>query len=218
MRTTTRRLTGAFAALTLAAVPLLAQERTDANKVGIKVHGHWTIDVKKANGTLVSHNEFENALTYDGGVGIAQILGGLWTAGAWGVLLDGGVCQSSSLHPTSCLIMEPSAPVNGQILQDGTDLSVTVPPFGQTNAGFLVLKGSVRATTTGQITAVRTRQGACPAISSTVMVSPLACAQAITVFDTSFSNIFDVTSRTLATPIAVDAGQFIQVTVVLSFS
>jgi hypothetical protein len=30
--------------------------------------------------------------------------------------------------------------------------------------------------------------------------------------------VFDVTSRTLTTPIAVDAGQFVQVTVVLSFS
>jgi len=26
------------------------------------VHGHWTIDVREPDGTLVSHNEFENAL------------------------------------------------------------------------------------------------------------------------------------------------------------
>src|SRR2546423_15522419 len=30
---------------------------------GIKVHGHWTIEVRNPDGTLVTHREFENALT-----------------------------------------------------------------------------------------------------------------------------------------------------------
>lgn len=29
---------------------------------GLKVHGHWTIEIHDANGALVSHHEFENAL------------------------------------------------------------------------------------------------------------------------------------------------------------
>ncbi len=36
---------------------------------GIKVHGHWTIEVREPDGTLVSRTEFENALAPDMGQG-----------------------------------------------------------------------------------------------------------------------------------------------------
>ena len=29
---------------------------------GVKVHGHWMIEVKEPNGKLISHTEFENSL------------------------------------------------------------------------------------------------------------------------------------------------------------
>jgi hypothetical protein len=217
-----RRLIAACVALTLAGVPLLAQQRADANTVGIKVHGHWTIDVRKADGTLVSHNEFENALTSDGGAGISQILSGAWTAGSWGILLDGNVCLTTASvgatwHSPSCLILNPAIPAGTQSNEDSRDLSITVPSANQPNAGSLVLKGSVRAPNAGEITAVRTRQAAC-LVNNPSIISPAACQPAVAIFDTIVPNIFDVTSRTLATPIAVEAGQFIQVTVVLSFS
>src|SRR2546428_3795116 len=42
---------------------------------GIKVHGHWTIDVRNPDGKLVMHREFENALTAHGGGALFQLLG-----------------------------------------------------------------------------------------------------------------------------------------------
>src|SRR6267378_4379919 len=38
-----------------------ASESKGGQKEGITVHGHWTIDVRNPDGTLVTHREFENA-------------------------------------------------------------------------------------------------------------------------------------------------------------
>src|SRR5262249_43309188 len=97
---------------------------------------------------------------------------------------------------------------------DSNDLIILVPSPGQTNGGLLVLTGSVKASIAGQITAVRTRLSTCVTATNSV-TEPQCAAGARMILG---SNIFDVTSRTLATPIPVNAGQFIQVTVVLSFS
>ncbi len=213
-----RRLIAACAALTLAAMPVMAQERSRPDTVGIKVHGHWTIDVRKADGTLVSHHEFENALTSTGGLGLAQLLARGYTAGGWGILLDGGLCQGQLIGGV-CIIQEPSAPAGAG--QDSSDLSVSVPAAGQANAGLLVLKGSVTAQFAGQITTVRTRQSSCsPNASQTLGELTVSQCAAIAYMGIILANpyIFDVTSRTLATPVPVGAGQFVQVTVVLSFS
>jgi len=212
MNTMTRRLGVAFIAAALAAAPVLAQKRTETPKDGIKVHGHWTIDIKKADGTLVSHNEFENALAGTGNTGLGMVLARAGTMGGWGVLLDGGVCLGP-LTPL-CVIQEASAPQPPAADWDSNDLIVLVPPPGQANGGLLVLKGTVKTSIAGQITAVRTRLSTCNPVTDTV--SEVNCpASARMVLST---NVFDVTSRTLTTPIAVDAGQFVQVTVVLSFS
>lgn len=202
-----RRLAAVFAATTLATVPMLAQERGGPNKDGIKVHGHWTIDVRRADGTLVSHHEFENALTSTGAMGLGLVLTRYYTMGGWGVMLDGGVCQGT--FAPLCAIQEPSATAG---TADSTDLSVMVPGPGAANQGLLVLKGSVKTSTAGQITGVRTRLATC----SDQTVSETTCAAQAQM--STADNVFDVTSRTLATPIPVDAGQFVQVTVVLSFS
>ena len=42
---------------------------------GIKVHGHWVIDVRNLDGKLVTHREFENALVVGTGVS-GSVLGG----------------------------------------------------------------------------------------------------------------------------------------------
>ena len=213
MNTMSRRLAAAAAALTMAAAPVLAQKRSEEPRDGIKVHGHWTIDVKKADGTLVSHNEFDNSLTGTGATGLPMVLSRTLTMGGWGVLLDGGVCQGP-LTPL-CVIQEASAPQPPNADWDNNDLTVLVPPPGQSNAGFLVLKGSVKTATAGQITGVRTRLSTCVTIQFSGN-EPLCASQARMI---TASNVFDVTSHSLVTsPISVDAGQFVQVTVVLSFT
>jgi hypothetical protein len=63
---------------TVSVKPAVAQESSGGMRDGVKVRGHWTIDVRNANGTLASHREFENALTagspYTGAGVIAQLL------------------------------------------------------------------------------------------------------------------------------------------------
>ena len=51
---------------------------------GIKVHGHWIIDVRNPDDTLVTHREFENALVP--GNPLARILARQQTVGVWGAL------------------------------------------------------------------------------------------------------------------------------------
>ena len=53
---------------------------------GIKVHGHWTIEVRDPDGSLVSRTEFDNALS--GGTSrLPKVLARVYTIGLWGVKL-----------------------------------------------------------------------------------------------------------------------------------
>ena len=43
-----------------------AEKPGDASHEGIKVHGHWTIEVKNPDGSVATHHEFENSLQSQG--------------------------------------------------------------------------------------------------------------------------------------------------------
>jgi hypothetical protein len=46
------------------------EEAATADKPGgIKIHGHWVMDIKNPDGTLVKHLDFQNSLTTGGGTG-----------------------------------------------------------------------------------------------------------------------------------------------------
>ncbi len=65
---------------------------------GIKVHGHWTIEVRNPDGKVVSHREFENSLATNLGGGaplLAAILGRNVTPGSWQVLLFDNISQAN---------------------------------------------------------------------------------------------------------------------------
>jgi hypothetical protein len=63
---------------------------------GIKVHGHWMIEVKSPEGKLVSHTEFENNLSVNGASSLtgflaqnqATTLEQSYTPGEWGITLS----------------------------------------------------------------------------------------------------------------------------------
>src|SRR5262245_29203749 len=61
-----------------------AQRESSARTGGddIKVHGHWTIDVRNPDGTLASHNEFENACALCADM-LAALLTKQQTMGSW---------------------------------------------------------------------------------------------------------------------------------------
>ena len=65
-----------------------ARPPASAPHEGIKVHGHWTIDVRDPDGRLASHTDFENnlCLSQSGGSGdfaLAGLLTGNIVAGGW---------------------------------------------------------------------------------------------------------------------------------------
>ena len=112
---------------------------------GIKVHGHWVIDVRNPDGTLASHAEFENALMPSGAETLARILGRTadnplgWTVGL--LPSSGAPFGSISGIEQWAYILEPSLAVFY-----GSGLPWTFPSLviAQVDAT-LVLKGTATA-------------------------------------------------------------------------
>jgi hypothetical protein len=92
---------------------------------GIKVHGHWTIDVRNPDGSLARHVEFENGLQFSGVDLLPALLGRTASPGAWAIVLSSsfgsnvpGPCTGStfieingatgviSYGTQSCLVVE----------------------------------------------------------------------------------------------------------------
>lgn len=88
-----------IAALVLALSTMaVAQEKlAGAPSEGIKVHGHWTIEIRNPDGSLASHSEFENSLADSGKWHLAGILGKFYTVDAWEIVLVDGSSSSSGL-------------------------------------------------------------------------------------------------------------------------
>lgn len=166
---------------------------------GIKVHGHWVIDVRQPDGTLVSHTEFENALTQPGADFLRDLLMGHVTMGKWAVVLPTGPCHSSTSNAAPCNLVMPPLNVTGPEYFD-TLVKSAVPP------GRLVLRGSFTATRTNPITRVETRPYRCGAF-----IAPSDCTTQATA-NATFSG------TDLESPVQVNAGQIVQITVTLSFS
>ena len=96
-------------------------EKADSGgkKEGIKVHGHWVLEIKNTDGSLASRHEFENALVTTscldicGNVGMAQLLTGQYFATEWVVALayTDAACQQNPQSCSNC----PSATLCGFI-------------------------------------------------------------------------------------------------------
>jgi hypothetical protein len=86
--------TKAFAALMLLGLVTAgtAQDKSPGgSSEGIKVHGHWTIEVRNPDGSLASHSEFENSLVQDRGDEVlAGVLSNRFTVGSWTLWLSDG--------------------------------------------------------------------------------------------------------------------------------
>lgn len=181
------------------AAPVGAQTSNPASGFGgdIKVHGHWIIDVKNPDGTMAARHEFENALQTGGALKLAAILGRLNAPGRWYVLLysppGAADCVQSGVP---CVFSE-----NKSLDATGGDLTVSVPTSGP-NQDKLVLTGSFTSPDNRSFFRAFSALNVCPAGSP-------GCATGGG--DHSFTmKDFD--------PIPVQAGQIVQVTVVISFS
>jgi len=170
-------------------------EETDTQKGGIKVHGHWKIVVKNADGTVASINEFENSLaigSFSGDLFLANVLGRKSTTGQWGVKLTitGG---------TSGNIIT--------LLENSGNLTMTANTTNTTSAT-IVLSGTGKSTSDGNLTEVDSILGNC---RPDVTMATCAAAGAELL-------LFPFTTRVLTTAIPVKAQQSIDVKITISFS
>jgi hypothetical protein len=83
-------------AATLAAAQESKPEAPGGPHEGIKVHGHWTIEVHNPDGTLANHREFENSLDANAGAAaLASPLARRAVGGLWLVTLLGNLCPNT---------------------------------------------------------------------------------------------------------------------------
>jgi hypothetical protein len=165
---------------------------------GIKVHGHWVIEVRNPDGTLAARREFENALVQGADKLLAELLNGDISPGHWMVLIGSGtLCNPNG---AGCAIGEAGIGRNANSL----NLTAIVPTTGP-NANKLVLSGSVKVSTAGDVTQVDTLLTNCAG-----SIAPASCFN---------PNVFAfVTSKFVSPTIPVQANQTLDITVVISFS
>jgi len=189
-----------------------AKPQDNASQQGIKVHGHWVIDVRNPDGTLAAHRDFENSL-----VGANDMLGFLYGSE---VMSDLAVYLGSSTPPCNVsssyycdLVHNLSVlPASARCGYDYCVTGLTITPtFGQNPA--LVLAGNMTATQAGSITTVGTFIGLCGSPTSTpTTTSPSSCAAGNNQYG------YGALTQTSITSVAITSGQIIQVTVTITFS
>jgi hypothetical protein len=172
----------------------------DGSHEGIKVHGHWTIEVRDPDGTVVTHREFENSYYSVGGL-LPSLLARKNSLGGWAIWMNvaGG---------RAIFIVEPIVPGSATGASANNNLTVTPTPSGQ-----IILAGSGPALDAGNITLVATLNWLCAAD-----VSPTNCYAATANATISTPGLTNFSGTTLSTSVPVLPGQIVQATVTLSFS
>ncbi len=194
---------------------------------GIKIHGHWTIEVRNPDGKLVSHTEFENALNPPEAI-LANVLTGRTTAGTWEVGLGttdstAGPCGTSGTN--LCTLAQSGsflAPVGLANCSTGlgcfANLQVGFAPAALgTTPNVIQLTGSATATANSQIGFVETALYTCA--NNGVGLSPIdpnTCFTSGPQFVTA-SGLFTSATNFAGSPVTVRTNQIISVTVNISF-
>lgn len=203
---------------------------------GIKVHGHWTIEVRNPDGAVVSHREFENAL--NGPLTLASLLVGAIVPAGYQVNLTGsttgnggGACSRTLLNGivlTSCQILGSLGnPASGAVVCTSVEtncfqtlnIAPNLPEVGGNFDGVL-LTGTATASQPGQIVAVSTNFLGCGFPASTGSYSAALTSPAVCAAGTGSASLIttELTGTTLTTPVTVtSAGQTISVSVQISF-
>ena len=183
-----------FAAEGAVAQDPAAAPPADGMNEGVSVHGHWTISIVR-DGEVVERREFENALLNGGATQISMTLAGERTPGLWGI----AIYTSTSL--TAPLCDTPYSLESVCRLREPDDVTVSTPDPNIT----LLLEGSAGAQADAELTRVTTAQTFCGPD-----IAPADC--------TTTENSDVITGTTLSSPISVQNGDVIQVTVELSFN
>jgi len=199
---------------------------------GIKVHGHWVIDVKNPDGTLATHREFENSLTgaNQGQLLLGGLLSGYYVAGDYAIQLGSSICQGVGQGAGVCSIVASQTGQPGSYLCSLGECFATLKytynlqPTSQLDA-YMVMSGSAVPDETGTLDTVSTVYNVCdftngytgsgaPALPTGV--TPVAPSSCIGSNNSAFISTF--TSTTVTPAISITSGQVISVTVTISFS
>jgi hypothetical protein len=191
--------------LVFAAVSCLVPVAQSADE-GIKVHGHWKLEIFNTDGSLDREVAFQNSLIIGGGDEVlASLLAKKTTLGEWVVVLAGvpagqgaepSVCEFAG-NPSFCTIVTASS-----VDPNANSNNLTVSQL----IGQMQLNGSVTAAIAGSIGEVLTHVDMCDP-----NISPDACIGAApTTASLSFS------SKTIPA-VAVQQGQVVQAMVTFSF-
>lgn len=192
--------------------------RRGGGSAGIRVHGGWTIVVRR-HGRTVARRRFENRYV---GQELNQLLAGKARMGYMRILLGhlnasadtiDGPCHIDALPqfrisagPTGCVIAAGDDPIQGTNVSKTLTLSTG---YAASSLDALTLKGSATAQESGSIDIVQTRDYECYLVSQ-----KFDCGRGGS--DNYFANAF--TQKKLAKPIPVQKGEQIEAKVVISFS
>ncbi|MBF8265772.1 MAG: hypothetical protein HW384_1636 [Dehalococcoidia bacterium] len=171
---------------------------------GIKVSGHWTIEVREPDGRLVSRQEFENALMTLGAESLAGFLAREQTTGWWRLNLNGTSSTShaclSSGTPFPCLIGESSDTGTFSYLFK----TLVVSSVGSGATAKMKSSGTLTAQKDGDIGTVSTWVGRC----ANTIAPNTGCGNTFYLF----------TQKTLTAPVSVLLNQQVVVTVEIGFN
>jgi len=179
---------------------------SDPSSEAIKVHGHWKLDIFNADGALDRSVEFENALVGGGPTQLANVLGRVWTPGAWSIQLlsaETQPCDDGS-GPEACLISE---------LEFEGPNAFTTLTLDTSTPGELTLAGQATIANTTTIDGVQTQWLNCES-----NISPDNCPGSLSVPESGSTFTSKLLADTEAGPVPVTEGQVVQVSVTLSFS
>ena len=177
---------------------------------GIKVHGHWTIEVTNPDGTLAERTEFENALSPEGSEALCNILARVISVGGWMIDLN----NSSGSNPWYPGV---GARSNEGYIDESTQ--VLIAPYISKNlsiasdSGNLTLSGTINALHDGEIDWVITYFYALPNTSP-----PSQSYESGNGWYILTETLIVDPATKLPSPVMLTAGQQVAVTVVISFS
>ena len=202
------------------------QKSDGAINQGIKMHGHWVIDVKNPDGTVVQHRDFENSLVPSASQFLIGLMSGYFIPGDYEILLQvpGGSAPCEGPQTGGCAIVRSLTTSPGTvycaIYYCSTGLTYT---YNLAGAGpfSMVLQGSITANQAGQIGEVSTAYNSCANIAYTsINVAPttLETSSPASCVANTTTDWYGSLSLASISPVTVASGQIIQVTVTITFS
>lgn len=194
---------------------------------GIKVHGHWVMDLKDKDGKVIEHRDFQNSLDRNNGTNLLiDLLTGVTVGGnmeidaiksaSTGTFGGGGV--SYAMFPAGTNVSSATCTTGTSGFNNSrfcfNNMTATTQHDPVDSAGTLILHGQFTAAADVVIDTVQTRNGGCFVTSGDF--GPAQCA-AGTNLPQLAQSIF-VFTGTGITPLTVLSGQTLAITVTISFS